>query len=564
MLLVKYCIICSFCKMHGGEYKRVNFDAEKKRLGQEENLKDLFKNVKNSEMLTVYCSKGNYSSLQYDILCALIPPEEIEVSLSNPCWDFHNINAYPQTENFDDEIIWERYSDNRGLEPLVIIRDFDGIRPDYLEINQEFILFHKLYHDVKSNRFIKIDEAGHEDVVAIISKHEVKIRLKEIRQFLAVKQMFLSIQFDYKEFSNRSLEELKIPDDNAQEERNKSGCYSLFCGGDALTSYNAFSRLYGKRLIFPPTKETVLNEKTKNAQRSVEFIIGENKNGEEIFADSNLEVSANTTRKRQYLTRVCFRKEVLDKYYQEPRKYTVDDSTLSCGKLWYMKIDNHHSDVVYAWLGDIGSDLPYTEQLHWKSFNVPPSGSMSSTFINRQLLCEFTDSKRPEHQFMSLYFKFQETCNNILGWQILLTLNTEDYHHLKVIRVPSSEEQKQFDELILSLTKVIIDSLNEKGLNKLLSKDQKKDLVGSISRLEKVMQAFSFEGYEKHIHFLRILQSLRSSGAAHRKGSKYQKLIDDLEIEGMPLNDAFETILSKANDFLSYMTTAVLNKNLSK
>ena len=73
-------------------------------------------------------------------------------------------------------------------------------------------------------------------------------------------------------------------------------------------------------------------------------------------------------------TPVHFRRQVLDKYYQQPGKYAVDDSLLRCGRLWVMAIDNQHDDKVCAWLGDLGRDLPYQERLHWRAHNIPPLG----------------------------------------------------------------------------------------------------------------------------------------------------------------------------------------------
>jgi len=58
-----------------------------------------------------------------------------------------------------------------------------------------------------------------------------------------------------------------------------------------------------------------------------------------------------------YLTPVFFKKAVLDKYYQQPDKYSVEDGYLRCCGLWGVTMDNHHADKVVIWLGDLGRDL---------------------------------------------------------------------------------------------------------------------------------------------------------------------------------------------------------------
>jgi len=254
---------------------------------------------------------------------------------------------------------------------------------------------------------------------------------------------------------------------------------------------------------------------------------------------------------------VHFRKQVLDKYYQEPSKYSVEDSVLSCGYLWGLNIDNHHDDKVCVWLGDIGRYLPYTEQLHWRAHNIPPEGGVSKTYFKRQILAEFTDSDRPEHLFRQRYQDLQKVCKEYLGWQLLLPLETSDEYHFQCLRIPATDEQRDFDALVLSLTKILIDSLNEKCLNTLLPDNQEADLKGSIARLEAVFSSRDVEGTADCISFLRKLQNLRSSSAAHRKGRSYQKIAKDFGIESHSLRDVFTKILWQALDVLAYFTLLV-------
>ena len=54
----------------------------------------------------------------------------------------------------------------------------------------------------------------------------------------------------------------------------------------------------------------------------------------------------------------------------------------------------------------------------------------------------------------------QRVSEDNLGEQFLLLLNTADTYHLECLRIPASNEQRAFDEGVLSLTKILIDSLN--------------------------------------------------------------------------------------------------------
>jgi hypothetical protein len=296
-------------------------------------------------------------------------------------------------------------------------------------------------------------------------------------------------------------------------------------------------------------------------RKDVEFIIGLDEDGDEIVNTANPDALANyfgaNPNSPDYLTPVHFRKQVLDKYYQQPSKYSVEASILRCGYLWSMYIDNHHDDKISAWLGDLGRQLPYEEQLYWRSYNISSQGGVSETYFKNQISVQPTDSGRPEHAFKQRYYDLKKSCDEYLGWQFLLPLDSNDEHHLQSIRIPATDEQRDFDELILSLTKILIDSLNEKNLNKLIPTDQRGDIKGSIALLEAALNARDIEGSNDHVVFLRKLQSLRSTGAAHRKGSKYNKIVNDLDVENQSLRTVFDGILCQALALLDYFITVV-------
>jgi hypothetical protein len=461
-----------------------------------------------------------------------------------------------------------RYGNDDGIEPLIIDREFYGMRDSYVEICEEFRLFHQLYHDHRHDRYFKFDDSGNEHLVAIVEPNRVQIRLKEIRQFLAIKEMYLSIQFDYRAHSEHTLEELGLKEGGG-ENRGDLFCWGLFYGDLSCSGTDrAFSRLLGKRLIPPLPKEKsgLWGFAEKEPKKYVDFIIGIDENGNEIVYTSDPDELANyfgaNPDAPHYLTPVQFRKQVLDKYYQQSNKYSIESGILRCGSLWCVYIDNHFDDRVAAWLGDLGRDLPYEEQLHWRSFNIPPTGGVSETYFRRQILAQFADSDRPEHEFRTLYDRLQMSCKEYLGWQILLPLTEGDFYYLKEIRVPSTDEQKDFDDLVLALTKILVDSLNEKEFNKLIPASERSEIKGGISRLERALQVCGFSGYESHIRFLRDLQELRSAGTAHRKGNNYQKIAKEFNVDDQSLSAVLKVILILSIKFLDFLEAVVHSKKL--
>ncbi|MFN0021819.1 MAG: hypothetical protein ACKVP0_26535 [Pirellulaceae bacterium] len=535
---------------------------EKARLSQSTFFTQMSRELPLYDLLTVYL-KDDSDDRRRGVFCALIPNAKVEHSLERPEWDLWIGSGGPGAMQYGfgegSQTEYLRYGNDEGIEPLILWRNFDGLRDTYVEISEEFRLFHRLFHDRKSDRFYKFDDAGNEQLVAVIESCAVRIRLLEIRQFLAVREMHLAIFFDSVESSIVGLEDMGQGEGGA--DRNEGLVTFGLHYGDylGLNHKKSFSRLLGKRLIPPLSKEKsgFWGFAAEEPEKCVDFIFSVDEHGKEVLSTSAEKELSNyfgaNPGRPHYLTPVFFRKGVLDKYYQQPGKYAVEPGYLRCAGLWGMSLDNHLDDHVVAWLGDLGRDLPYQEQLHWRSFNIAPTGKMSGTFFRQQILAEWAETDRPEHLFKYEYGSLLKDSTQALGWPILLALSKEDEHYLAALRIPASEEQRDFDEVILALTKVLVDSLNEKELNKLVDPAELEGLKGSISRLEKACANRGVADYAEHIRFLRDLQDLRSSGAAHRKGSNYQKIAEKMGFDAQSLRDVFRGLLVKGLSFVRFL-----------
>ena len=180
---------------------------------------------------------------------------------------------------------------------------------------------------------------------------------------------------------------------------------------------------------------------------------------------------------------------------------------------------------------------------------------LSQVNISQKMQCDM----KPEHIFRQLYNELHEASHAQLGWQWLLPLCTADVHYLQSLKIPLTDEQQDFDSLVLSLTKILIDSLNEKSLRKLIPFEKQKAFKDKrgIALLEAALHLNDLEGSDIHIDFLRKLQKLRSSGSAHRKRQNYRKIAEHFDIENQSLRDVFTNILSSASDTLDYFIVLV-------
>jgi len=279
--------------------------------------------------------------------------------------------------------------------PLVIHRNFHGLEADQYDLLEEFRLFHNLWHDRGTDNYYKIlDDGTKQRVVFRDSSDAVLVDTASLRQFCAARDLKILLQVDAVEFFEHTQDEVS----ETVEESNL--CASHHITNDPICGPPAFGRLLGKRLIdaLPKHKCGIWPFESEKSYES--FIIGVREDGSDVLFSADPGVLADYFGKNpdnpHYLTPVHFRKDVLKKYLDMPSLYSVEDGYLRCGSKWGLRMDNDHDDKVVVFLGDLGRDLPESEQTYWRSFNIRPHGNVSETCFRRSFLAEFTDPKNDE------------------------------------------------------------------------------------------------------------------------------------------------------------------------
>lgn len=534
-----------------------NFDPSLTWLLQSDWRKTIIPAFGKESWVTVYLNQVNEDE-NLGVFSALVPNTYVETSLSHITWDFLIGNGHPgcvvsYNQSREKQVTYLRFGNSDGIEPFVIHRNFHGVRESYNEIIEEFRHYHCLYHDFERNQLLKFDDRGDEIVVAKIEANKVEVRLREVRQFLAVKEMHLAIYFDLKRYSKLLSDDFPIK----LEHKDDLTFYELRAYSENFFSrdeHKSLSYLLGKKLIPPFSLERCgiwpFTEKEKD--NYIEFIIGLDKNGNSISYSCNPDDLANyfgaNPDAPNYLTPVFFRREVLTKYYAHPERYSVEDGFLRCQGLWGLQIDNNHNNYIIVFLGDLGRDLPQDERLYWRSYNVPPEGKISKVNFNRSFLAEATDPKQLDLAFKSRFSRFSEKWKAAMGWSLFLKLAEPDQHLYEALHIPLTNSQAEFDSQILALTKLLIDSLNESEIVKATPGGNTE--TKGISKLEQFLKAYKYPDYQQCIQLLRNVQSLRSSSVAHRKGDNYRKIAKTLGLKDNNRADVFKKILLQATEIL--------------
>lgn len=490
---------------------------------------------------------------RFGVFSALLESQAVQEALDKDSWDLpigDGLPGFTQTRQAGKQTTTYHRFGTECIRPLVICRHFHGAWPSYIELCEEFRHFHNLAEDQKNQRLLDFDESGYEIEVAKISERRVEINWGYLRRFLAATQLHLVVYFDSVCYSRMNLED--VPEkQRLLEHRDATSRYSLHVREcDFHKEFPTFSRLLGKVIIAPPPIEACgkwpFDE--ERMEQEVSFVIAENPDGTLVEHTSNPDKLASyfgtNPGAPDYLTKVYFRREVLQKYYAEPERYSVEDGYLRCLGLWGMQIDNSHPTHVVAFLGDLGRDLLYRERLHWKQYNEPPpyDAEISETCFRRSFLAEFSDPSSVDLIFRNEYRKLNHAWRERFGWPLFLDPAPGDEHILEAIHVPVTKSQRELDEQILWSAKLLVDSLNEAELVKGFPENREKR---GIDKFESFLKSKQCNHVEEIVQPLRDLQRIRSTGTAHRKGQNYQEVINRLGLTGKSGPEVMRTVLER-------------------
>lgn len=509
--------------------------------------------------ITAYDQSGEFlSSLSH--FCALIPKSARKQVLSTLGWDLLIGHGVPSVWVGGGKIGYSRLGLDNDIEPFVHYRSFHGIRPSYVEVIEEFRLYHNLYYDRPKNAHIFIDEDGNEENAVLIEQDKLRVKLHLLTKFLSVKQKDFVIFFQGDYSSRHPLEDVDLKPGETQEKTSRH-VIALNVSNDTsccLNGTKSWSRLMGKIILPCPTKSVPDPFERKKSRTYPKFIIGIDRRGNPVRHTCDPEQLNNMFGKNpgqpNYLTPVQFRREVLQKYYDNPHKFEVVDGSVQCKGLWSMRVDNDSSGPIVAWLGDLGRDLSDNERQHWLQYNIAPEGGVSETFYRRQIMGQFFDPQMPDLVFKRRYDSVNESWLKKRGWPLFLPMHDEDAHLIQTVHVPTGNNQSEFENQILTLTKLLVDSLNESEIQKGLTSLKKEDR--GLNKLSKFFAENAVVGYEPHIKFLKNLQNLRSAGTAHRKGKNYTAAAAAFKLGQIEIKTVGFGILQQANDFLQFVDTS--------
>lgn len=419
------------------------------------------------------------------------------------------------------------YHDGRdeGYDFIVAEQYFYPLDQAQILVNQEFVMLFELYRG-EDGCYYSVDKCGEREKVVDFAGDEVRVRTKYILRFIAAKQCFFVYFVDARLASSSSYPLGSTECISESDEVGGNYHIGQWYTSDIDEGY-LLSMLYARSFIEPDDVETcgVWPFDEKN-ERYPEFVIGERPDGSLVrySCDPNKlgTYFDKEPRAPHYLTPVFFKPAVLDKYRSSPH-FDVSERHISCGSQWRCEIDNVDPDRVMVYLGDLGRDLPESERTHFLSFEMSPVDQRISDEVFKTDLLNMwvKDPSGPVSMLMRARMELDKAWRKRFGLALYRPFHRADEGILEQIHIPSGNGESEFEAVTMALTRALIDYIDESAL-------KGADAKGGINKLEVFLSANDIVA---DIKPLRDLQRLRSAGAAHGKGSNYDKLHGDVVTE---------------------------------
>lgn len=343
----------------------------------------------------------------------LVPPDIDDLSQCDFIGSTHWIIQRSYGGGDDHRIYLEApLSHNRcnsltGGEPLVFRRSFDGMK-DHIpptELNQRLVHALELHFIPERNAYCRLNDEGDlEDIICIFderadewdkSKRAVLISSSELHKYMAVSGQAMYRKFD---FTRVDIEQFSgWGDPQRKTVRNAS----LFYNSGLLPGHASY--INGGQVIAPSiTVDDMVEEWRRERDSSLKlyetFKIIDWKNGQHVECSCAPGEIANyfTVSDRPYeVSPAFFKPQVLQKYKADPEKYEIGDRTISCRNSWSLKTyDINEAGQVHTYIVYLAA-LPYSEQQHWKLYNVWPKAPISKRAYENDFLGDFASERDP-------------------------------------------------------------------------------------------------------------------------------------------------------------------------
>lgn len=516
-----------------------DLDELRKWVGAEQHIGLLTQNVPPGELI-IYCS-GPYAFIH----SIIVPNDVLEAATRDELlrWSSNPFTSYASYVSSSDGMWVELGEGHRGCkaldegEDLIFGRTFDGWSGpgrDYFEVNQEYTHLTGIHWRPEHSAYCKFDHNGDlRHVVSITVRDGNAVSLvtftwEELEEYLAVSDYSLVRMFDFTLLNHSAFTAWPEGDEVVIE--NSPDLFFRQKRGDTL----AYTR--GIQIIRPNLSPERASQNVSDGwsgrknKEYAEFIAKDWRHDRITKISTHPEATANyfnadENDKPFELSPAFFRPEVLSKYKTDRDKYTVGERSISCRSTWHLKgYDVNEAGQIHAYICDLRT-LPYSEQLHWLSFNEEPKTGISNRAFINDFKGDFVDFIHPRQEVISIVRRWSERSVN--WWRL------RQDGLLERANIPLTSSTDEWANAFLDLSKLVVEGFDLKAIRDRLARrglafDEKEQ---SISLLEKLLSASTHVDNPVKLSGLRAAQKIRSKIAGHSSGTEAQKIAHEAVVE---------------------------------
>ena len=249
-----------------------------------------------------------------------------------------------------------------------------------------------------------------------------------------------------------------------------------------------------------------------------------------------------------------FRPEVLHKYKLDPEKYTIKDRNISCRGTWYLTTyDINDAGQVHTYIGYL-ADLPYEEQLYWRSFNEWPKGKISKRAYQTDILGEFSTEDDP---LAELRGQVESLDRDPPAWW-----QPRGEELINEALYPATDSIKEWGNEILALDHLVVEGFCVKGLRPVITANggtYEKDW-GSLKLLEVVIfhSGHTEEQAKILVAPLKELHGLRNPAKAHGDTKGREAAVARARKAHDTLRNHFKDLTRRIRDSVKQIVPALL------
>jgi hypothetical protein len=452
-----------------------------------------------------------------------------------------------------------------GGEPLVFARSFEGRvgKKGYYEVLQKFTHVFDLHWMEDRNAYCRLDKHGDvEDVIRIV---EIPTRGTEyggtiitfnralLDEYLVLTDSAIALMFDvtcyragnFAGWSDRhDLKYTKEPE--------------LFYKSHIEPGHASYMR--GGQIVLPLTaKDTVLKRHSSffapEERPYASFIAVDWKN------KAVREISTEPGQTANYFTKsdlpfevspAFFRPEVLSKYKADSEKYRLQERSISCRGTWHLQTyDINEAGQVHTYIVYL-RNLPYEEQLHWKSYNEPPKKGIS----RRAFTTDFEGTWSQDYEPLpSLKGALRQWDEAQVPWWALRGESLPDKVHY-----PVTSSNDEWTNEILNLDQLVVEGFETKWLRtKAQELGRTPDAAAASLKLtEECLIGVGLEesDAQKVVAPLKTLHGLRSKLKGHASGEQATTIRKQILAEHSSYKDHFRTLTEEIDQSIRAIEAA--------